>query len=34
VIQIDVHHAGENPIHMTLRLPTPVYVYPMYASCG
>jgi hypothetical protein len=33
-IQIDVHHAGENPTNTTRTIPTPVHVRPAYASCG
>jgi hypothetical protein len=33
-IQIDVHHAGENPTNMPLMLSTPVHVCLTYASCG
>jgi hypothetical protein len=33
-IQIDVHPAGENPIHMTRKLPAPVHVRPTYTSRG
>jgi hypothetical protein len=31
-IQIDVHSAGKNPIHMTCMLPPLIHVYPAYTS--
>jgi hypothetical protein len=34
VIQIDVHHARENPTNTTRTLLMPVHVRPAYASCG
>jgi hypothetical protein len=33
-IQIDVNPVGENSIHTTRMLSTPVHVHPAYASCG
>jgi hypothetical protein len=34
VIQIDVHHVGENPTNAPRTLPTSVYARPVYAFCG
>jgi hypothetical protein len=34
MIRIDVHHVGENLIHMPYMLPAPVHVRNSYASYG
>jgi hypothetical protein len=34
MIQIDVHHTGENPTNTPCTLPTPVLARPTYTFCG